>query len=174
VPKDNAIKREERDHVFYFQWGNEGYIKLTPGNVVDYSIIKADFERDYERFNMIEVAFDRWNFEALRQQFIAEGVDEDKFVSFGQGYASMSAPAKEFERLMLAKMLAHGGNPVLRWMAQNVTVEIDSAGNIKPSKKKSSEKIDGIVGLLMALGRALVAEQKKKESVYEKHGLRYV
>lgn len=174
VPKDNAIKREERENVLYFKWGTEGYIKLTPGNVVDYSIVKADFESDYERFNMIEVAFDRWNFEALRQQFIADGVDEEKFVSFGQGFASMSAPCKELERLMLSQLLAHGGNPVLRWMAQNVTIEIDAAGNIKPSKKKSSEKIDGIVALLMALGRALVAEQKKRESVYEKHGLRYV
>ena len=173
VPRDNAIKREDRDHVFYMQWATEGFLKLTPGDVVDYATVKADFERDYEQFNILEVAFDRWNFEAFRQLFISDGVPDDKFVSFGQGYASMSAPAKELERLMLAELLAHDANPVLRWMAQNVTVEMDAAGNIKPSKAKSAERIDGIVALLEALGRALVAEQKKA-SAYEKHGLRII
>jgi phage terminase large subunit-like protein len=171
IPKDNAIKRERRDKVPYFAWAKDGYITMTPGNVVDYSIIKAKFEQDRKDFNIREAAFDRWNFEALRQQFIAEGMSNEFFVAFGQGFASMSAPTKELEKLLLARELSHGGHPVLRWMASNVAVESDAAGNVKPSKKRSPEKIDGIVMLIMALGRALVSAGPKV-SIYESRGLR--
>jgi len=170
VPADNAERRETKDRVPYIAWFKQGFIKLTDGNVIDYAVIKADFEEDYQKFDLQEAAFDRWGFEALRQQFIFEGVDGDKFVSFGQGFASMSAPTKEFEKLLLAKQLAHGGHPVLKWMASNVSVEIDAAGNMKPSKKKSTEKIDGIVMTIMALGRA-ITQDKPKESVYEIRGI---
>ena len=170
IPKDNAEKRETRDKVPYIKWAKEGFIKLTPGNVVDYTIVKADFETDYQKFDIQEVAFDRWGFEAFRQLFISDGIPEDKFVSFGQGFASMSAPAKELETLLLGKKLAHGSNPVLRWMAGNVAIEMDAAGNIKPNKAKSGDRIDGIVGLIMALGRAMIKE-KPKESVYEERGI---
>ncbi len=170
IPKDNAEKREDRDRVPYITWAREGLITLTEGNVIDYDTIKADFEADCQIYNMVEIAFDRWNFEGPRQRFIADGAPEDKFVSFGQGFASMSAPAKELEKLLLAKELAHGDHPVLKWMASNVAVEMDAAGNIKPSKKISKEKIDGIVMLIMALGRAMVTAGPK-ESVYESRGI---
>jgi phage terminase large subunit-like protein len=170
IPKDNAEKREDRDKVPYITWAREGLITLTDGNVIDYDTIKADFEVDCQNYAIAEIAFDRWNFEGPRQRFIADGAPADKFVSFGQGFASMSAPARELEKLLLAKELAHGGHPVLAWMAGNVAVEMDAAGNIKPSKKVSKEKIDGIVMLIMALGRAMVAAAPK-ESVYEKRGI---
>jgi len=168
VPAENAEKREKKDKVPYVAWAREGFIKLTPGNVIDFATIKADFERDYQRFDMREIAFDRWNFEGLRQQFAADDIAEDKFVAFGQGYVSMSPACTELEKLLLAKKLAHSANPVLRWMAGNVAVEMDSAGNVKPSKKKSSEKIDGIVAILEAIGRARVTEPPKR-SYYEDH-----
>lgn len=170
VPADNAERRETKDRVPYVAWSKQGYIKLTEGNVIDYSVIKSDFEDDYEKFDIQEAAFDRWGFEALRQQFTSEGVDSEKFVSFGQGFASMSAPTKELEKLLLSERIAHGGHPILRWMASNVSVEIDAAGNMKPSKKKSSEKIDGIIMLIMALGRA-ITQDKPKKSVYEDRGI---
>ena len=92
-----------------------------------------------------------------------------EMVQFGQGFASMASPTKELLRLVLDGKLAHGGQPVLRWMADNLTVEMDAAGNVKPSKKKSREKIDGIVALIMALDRAL--RNEVKPSVYEGRGL---
>lgn len=171
APKDRAEKRETRDRAPYLTWHREGFMKLTPGNVTDYGVIKADFERDVEQFNVQEAAFDRWQFEALRQQFLTDGMTAEMFVSFGQGYASMSAPMKELEKLLLAKLIAHGGHPVLRWMASNVAVTGDAAGNIRPDKGKSTEKIDGIVMTIMALGRSMVVE-KKPVSRYETHGLR--
>jgi phage terminase large subunit-like protein len=170
IPEDNAKAREMKDHVPYLTWAREGYIKLTPGNVIDHAFIKAEFEKDYEKFDIQEVAFDRWGFEALRQQFIADGVDDEVFVSFGMGFVSMSAPCKKLEELVLARQLAHGGNPVLRWMAGNTVVETDAAENLKPSKKKSTERIDGIVATVMALGRAITIEEKKP-SVYESRGI---
>ncbi len=169
-PRDHAEKRQVRDRVPYLTWHRQGFMKLTPGNVIDYSVIKADFERDVEQFNVEQSAFDRWQFEALRQQFLAEGIDPEMFVSFGQGYASMSAPTKELEKLLLAKKIAHGGHPVLRWMTSNLAYEMDPAGNLKPSKSKSIEKIDGIVMTVMALGIAMVKE-KKQVSIYETQGL---
>jgi phage terminase large subunit-like protein len=171
IPEENAKAREFKDHVPYLTWAREGYITLTPGNVIDHATIKADYEKDYQLFDIQETAFDRWGFEALRQQFIAEGVDEDKFVSFGQGFVSLSAPSKELEKLILAGEIAHSGNPVLRWMAGNTVIETDAAENIKPNKKKSTERIDGIVAMVMALGRAITIPEPKK-SVYEDRDMR--
>ena len=172
VPRDNAEKREDRDKVPYITWARQGFITLTAGNVVDYETIRESFWKDAEMFDIAESAFDRWNFESERQRFIKEGIPEEKFVSFGQGFASMSAPSKELEKLLLAKKLAHGGHPVLAWMASNTAVEIDHspASNIKPVKKNSKGRIDGIVMLVMALGRAMVSAGPE-ESVYETRGV---
>jgi len=170
VPADNAWRREKRDKVPYVTWHKKGFVTLTDGDVIDYATIKADLERDWERFNIVELAFDRWNFEALRQQFVAEGIPEEKMISFGQGYVSLSAPTKELEKIVLSQKLIHNNNPVLRWNASNVSVEIDAAENIKPSKKKSTEKIDGIVALVMALGRA-ITQPAEEGSVYDKRGI---
>ena len=156
LPGDNVEQRERRDKVPYWTWAKKGLIKLIPGSVVDYSVVRADLHKDYSHFAVQEIAFDRWNFEALRQQFISEGIAEEKFVSFGEGFASMSAPMKEMEKLILSRRLAYNSHPVIQWMASNVAAELDAAGNIKPSKAKSSGRIDGIVALIMALGRAMV------------------
>jgi phage terminase large subunit-like protein len=169
IPKEKAHKRELKDRVPFLKWAREGHVILTPGSVVDYSYIKADFESDYKKLKFCELAFDRWNFEALRQQFIADGMPDDVGVAFGQGYASMSAPAKRLMELILSGKLIHNNNPVMRWMAANVTVDMDPAGNIKPSKSHSSDRIDGMVALIMAVGRSMVTPGSKK-SIYESRG----
>ena len=91
-------------------------------------------------------------------------------VQFGQGYVSMSPPTKEIERLVVSGKLIHGAHPVLTWCAANVVVEMDPAGNIKPSRRKSGEKIDGIVALAMAIGR-MMAEPYEEPSIYETRGI---
>jgi len=170
VPEDNAYKREKRDRVPYVTWARQGFITLTPGDVIDYSYIKQDLENDWAMYDMQGLAFDRWNFEALRQQFLAVGIPADKMIAFGMGFVSLSAPSKEFEKLVISGKLIHNNNPVLRWMASNVSVEMDAAGNIKPSKKKSSEKIDGILAGIMSLGQA-ITQEPVGESIYESRGL---
>lgn len=169
IPKDNAYKRERQDRVPYTQWSRDGWLTMTPGNVIDFSFIKESFWADCSKFKISKCAFDRWGFEALRQQFLAEGAPEGMFIAFGQGYASMSAPTSELEKLVLAEKIIHNQNPVLRWMASNTVVQQDAAGNIKPAKDKSPEKIDGIVMTIMALGLA-ITEPPQQESVYEKRG----
>lgn len=161
VPEANADKRERNDKVPYRTWARSGLVTLTPGNVVDYDFIRNDLNRLRTHFNIREIAIDRWNSTQMQTQLMGDGFT---VIQFGQGYASMTAPTKELEKLVVEGRLWHGGNPVLRWMASNVCAVMDSAGNIKCDKSKSSEKIDGIVALIMGLGRALIMPV---ESVYE-------
>lgn len=167
VPRDGAEKREKRERVWYLTWARQGFVELTKGNVVDYDVIRRRIGELGEVYNIREIAIDRWNSTQLQTQLQGDGFEVTKF---GQGFASMSAPAKELEKLVLSGGLQHGGNPVLHWMAGNVSAELDAAGNIKPSKKKSPEKIDGIVALVMALGQAMVSEGDGS-SVYETRGV---
>jgi phage terminase large subunit-like protein len=116
-------------------------------------VIRRRINELLEHYELREVAVDRWNASQITSQLVSDGVT---MVPFGQGYRDMSAPTKELEALLLSKRPRHGGNPVLRWMADNVSVRQDPAGNLKPDKAKSTGRIDGIVALIMALGRAIV------------------
>jgi phage terminase large subunit-like protein len=95
-------------------------------------------------------------------------------VPFGQGFKDMSPPTKELMRLTLAEQIAHGGNPVLRWMMDNIFIRTDPAGNIKPDKEKSTEKIDGAVATIMALDRAIRCGADNAESVYDHRGIIFI
>ena len=167
VPEEGARQRERRDRVPYLQWIRQGHIEATPGEVIDYDRIRRRIIELGERYEIREIAIDRWNATQLATQL--EG-DDFEMVAFGQGYASMNWPTKTLEELLLAGRLAHGGHPVLRWMASNVSIETDAADNWKPSKKRSIERIDGIVALVMALGRGVLGPHLGA-SVYEKRGV---
>jgi phage terminase large subunit-like protein len=167
LPADTALQRERRSRVPYPAWAQQGHIRLTPGNVADYERIRADINEIGTQFKMQEIAIDEWNAAQIITQLSGDGFD---VVPFRQGYKSLSGPSKELERLLLAREIRHDGNPVLRWCASNVMLETDAAGNIKPSKARSSEKIDGIVALVMALGRAMVRPEDTG-SVYETRGI---
>jgi phage terminase large subunit-like protein len=151
VPEGRMAERVRRDRVPYDEWAREGLIRSTPGDVTDYDIIREHIRELAEQFEIKEIAYDRWGATQLVTQLTADGATMSPL---GQGFASMSAPTKELDKLVASGALHHGGHPVLRWMAGNVAVEQDPAGNIKPSKKKSTEKIDGIVALVMAIDRA--------------------
>src|SRR6185437_3968647 len=169
APEDNIQTRERRDRVPYPLWARQGLIEATPGNVVDYDHIRAKINELSQVYHIRELAVDRWNATQITTQLMGDGIE---MVPYGQGFASMSAPTKELEKLVLGGRIAHGGHPVLRWMAGNVSVEQDAAGNLKPSKKKSTERIDGIVATVMALGRAML--RPDSGSVYESHGIQYI
>ncbi len=128
--------------------------------------MKADFSELATRFRIREIAVDPWNATQLALQLQGDGFE---VVTFGQGFKDMTAPTKEWEKLVISGKLQHGGQPVLRWMASHVSVETDAAGNLKPSKKKSTDRIDGLVAGIMALGRAL--QQREDHSVYETRGM---
>jgi phage terminase large subunit-like protein len=166
IPEDNMQKRVEKDRVPYDHWVRAGFIKATPGNVIDYEFIKAEIRELAKRYRVMEISFDRWGATEISTALEGEGF---QMAQMGQGFASMNAPMKELEKLVLSRQLEHGGNPVLRWMADNLVARMDAAGNIKPDKEKSTEKIDGMVALVMALDGAMA--MRKKPSVYEKRGV---
>ena len=167
IPEDNMHERVRRDRVPYDVFCSMGLITTTPGNVIDYAYILDQIQRDASEYDLADIAFDRWGATLIYQQLSDLGFS---VVEFAQGFASMSPPAKELEKLVLSGQINHGGNKVLTWMADNVVVRQDPAGNIKPDKSKSTEKIDGIVALIMALDRALHGSSGR--SRYESEGLR--
>lgn len=169
IPEEAMVERSRRDRVPYDDWVRQGLITATPGNVIDYAWILDQIDQDAQAYDIREVAFDRWGATKIATELMERG-GEDWLVQFGQGYVSMSPAMRELERLILEHKLAHGNNPVLTWMANNLVVRTDPAGNIKPDKEKSIEKIDGMVALVMALDRALRHEPPKR-SVYETRGL---
>jgi phage terminase large subunit-like protein len=150
VPEEGIALRSRRDHVPYEQWAREGWITATPGNVTDYDRIREDIRELAETYAIREIGYDRWNATQLVTQL---GSDGATMVPVGQGYASMSAPTKEWLARIASGRVRHGGNPVLRWMAANLVVEQDPAGNLKPSKAKSTERIDGQAAAITALSR---------------------
>jgi len=169
IPQDNMKRRVERDRVPYDVWVRDGWLIATEGNVIDYKSIMHEIDRLAQLYDIREVAFDRWGAPNFVQQLQELGGD-DWVARFGQGYASMSPASKEFEKLVLSRGFAHRGDPVLAWMVANTVIEHDPAENIKPSKKKSSEKIDGVVAAIMATDRALRVAGDI-ESVYETRGI---
>ncbi len=166
APAEGARKRETRDRVPYKLWERQGLLKLTDGDVIDYDVIRADINALKLRYNIRKIAADRWNATQIVTQLMGDGFE---VAAYGQGFKDMTAPTKELLKLVVAGKLYHGNNAILRWMAANLATETDAAGNLKPSKKKSSERIDGMVALVMALGLALVEPDGK--SVYEKRGV---
>ena len=169
VPEEGARRRERKDRVPYLQWIREGHIEATPGEAIDYAYIRKRIKELGETYRIETIAIDRWNATQLAGELEQDGFE---IVAFGQGFASMNWPTKKLEEIVLSAKLAHGGNPVLRWMAANVSLETDAADNWKPSKKKSRERIDGIVALIMGLERATTHEQFTGQYFfYETHGV---
>ncbi|MCX6001767.1 MAG: terminase large subunit [Chloroflexi bacterium] len=168
IPGDTAVEREKRDRVPYRAWAKEGLITFTEGNVIDYKYIQHTLEQLREKYDIAEVAFDRWGATKLVQDLTDAGF---LMVPFGQGFASMSPPTKELMNLVLSKKIRHGGNPVLRWNCDNLVVRTDPAGNIKPDKEKSTQKIDGMVALIMAIDRASRHSKLVGASIYEDKGM---
>jgi phage terminase large subunit-like protein len=166
MPKDTLAEAERKLNNIPLQlWADQGYIIATEGDVIDYGAITDKIDELAQAVNIKEVGFDRWGATQLIQGLENSGMT---VIAIGQGFASMSAPTKETLNLIIAKKLRHGGNPVLRWMADNMVVKEDSAGNQKPEKAKSSGKIDGIVATIMGVDRAT---RQPSTSVYEERGL---
>jgi phage terminase large subunit-like protein len=151
LPEATARAAEKRDAAPYLTWAHQGHLRLTPGNVIDYAFIREEINALARRYEIAELAYDPWNATQLVLNLQEDGAN---CVPVRQGFASMSAPTKALLALVLAGRLAHGGHPVLRWMADNLAVAGDPAGNIKPDKAKSTRRIDGVVALVMALDRA--------------------
>jgi phage terminase large subunit-like protein len=160
VPRDRIADLDRRTGGKATVWAEAGLITVTEGDVIDYDAIKVAMRADAEQFDLKEVAFDRWGATQLSLDLLDEGFP---LIQTGQGFASMSGPTKELLRLVAARSYRHGGNPVARWQAANLITRTDPAGNVKPDKAKSADKIDSIVAAIMALDRAIRHEQPQRE-----------
>lgn len=175
TPEDNIAALDKRTAGAATAWVRQGILTATPGNVADYDYIRAAINADSEFFDVREVAYDRWNSSQLVNDLVADGAP---MVTHGQGFASMSAPTKELQRLVLmgtkeSPVIRHGGNPAVRWMVDNFGIAMDPAGNVKPDKKNAADKIDAVAALIMALSRA-VDSGPEQRSAYEDDGLMVV
>jgi phage terminase large subunit-like protein len=167
IPTDNMRLRVLRDRVPYDAWVRDGWMLATEGNIIDYDVIRQQILADYNRFAIQQIRYDRWGATQLSTQLAGDGLE---MVTMGQGFASMSSPMKEFMRRLLDKTIAHGGHPVLRWQASNVMSRSDPAGNWKPDKAASRERIDSCVAAIMALDGVIRSEA----STYETAGLKFL
>ena len=165
VPEATAAIREKRDRIPLAKWVDEGFVTLTDGEVVDYDKVEADLIADGETFNVREIGFDPWNATATATHLDLEGFS---MIQMRQGFATMAAPTKEFEVMTMRRQWEHFKNPALCWMAKNAQVVRDSNDNLRPAKNKAADRIDGVVAMIMALGRALLAEDSA--SIYETRG----
>lgn len=147
-------------------WRREGLLTVTPGNVADYNYIHAQISKDRELFDVKAIGYDRWNASQLVNDLVAE---EAPMVQIGQGYGSMSAPLKAILHSVLEGKYEHGGNALMRWQIDNLAVGTDAAGNVKPDKARSGDKIDGISAAVDAMAMAMTAEVPE-DSVYEHRG----
>jgi phage terminase large subunit-like protein len=172
IPENNMRDRIRKDKVPYDVWAKQGFITTTPGNIIDYAYILSAIDQDSKDYDIAELAFDRWGSQKITTDLQDLGFEVEgkkSLIQFGQGFASMAAPTKELEKMVGACEIAHGNNPVLTWMVSNTVVRMDPAGNMKPDKEKSTERIDGVVALVMAIARAML--QNTTASVYETRGV---
>ena len=169
-PSAMVYRNKNKYREQYIAWGEQKYVNLTEGDAIDYNAIKAQILDDAVKFNIESINVDRlFQAQPIANDLMTEGIN---IVGMGQGFSSMAAPVKELQRLLLRKRINHGGNPVLRWMADNVSVKQDPAGNLKLDKASSQGKIDGIVAMVMAIDRLVRHKQNVQTSVYDERGVR--
>lgn len=169
VPETAIIERSRSQRVPYDAWIRQGFITAIPGDVIDYAYIYDQIERDAGRFQIREIGYDRYQAAEIYVRLAEQGLT---MVQIAQTTGGMNGGMMALERLVMGKLMAHGGNPVLAWNVHNVVVYKDTNGNIKPDRRKSTEKIDGAVAMAMAIGRAALADPNAGRSVYEDRDVR--
>lgn len=172
IPEEKYRSRREmlRENANIDVWVRQGFLRVTPGNVTDYGIIRNDIIELRDRYLILKIGYDRWNSSQLVIDLLAEGLPMD---GFQQSISNISPPTKDFERIVRLGEYEHFDNPILRWQISNTVVWRDANDNLKPVKNRSPEKIDGVVAAIMAHGEWMSAQRSPEQvSVYEEHGLR--
>jgi phage terminase large subunit-like protein len=169
-PEARLFDRKNKYRDQYQAWKKQGHLFTTEGDAIDYDFIRAQIVADNDKFNINSISVDRafqgYEFSQKLDAELGGNEKDSKVIACGMGFLSMAGPCQEFERRLLIKKLNHGGNPILRWMADNVSVKTDPAGNKKPDKATSQGKIDGIIGILLGLDR-LLRNPEPVGSVYD-------
>jgi phage terminase large subunit-like protein len=167
MPEKNIAERQKKDKKPYQYWIDNGLIIPTPGDVIDYDFVEDQIKIDAERYNIAQVGFDPHNATEIVNHLTDYGLD---MVQYGQTYTGMTAPSKNYDRLIRSCLLDHGGHPVIRWMASCVEMKAKPSGDImpdKPDRNKSTKRIDGIVADIMATDLTTRNEGESGYSIYE-------
>lgn len=167
LPEGTVAPRTERGNVPYINWAREGKLVVTPGDVTDFAFIERDIRWVLKTFNVKGMAFDPWNARDLANRLFA---DRAPMIEFRQGIPSFNGPMKELDRYYLAGLLDHGGDEILAWNASNIVARKDVNENIAPDRSSSTEKIDGYVTLVMALG-LLLGDKHESSGYTAEHGV---
>jgi phage terminase large subunit-like protein len=168
LPKENLVKASDRDKVDYAAWESQGWLNTTSGNMIDYAFILDSIGKSKSIYNIVDLGFDRWGAAQVSNQISDIGIE---VIPIGQGFASMSSPSKEFERLIFSGKIRSNGDPVIAWMVSNLSWKYDPAGNIKPDKSANNKKIDGVVAAIMGIDR-FTRSKNVKPSIYNSRGIR--
>ena len=170
IPQDGAEQAERRDGVPYKQWEEAGFLEFTPGGRLDHEWVKTKILEDCLEHDIGMVGFDPWNTEWIQSSLEYDGIEA---IAVRQGYASLSEPCKHLEASIAEGTFRHGNNPVSNWMAENIEVETDVGGNIRPVKPKhgSTKRIDGIVATITAMAVAIVSPDDDVSAYDEPGGL---
>jgi phage terminase large subunit-like protein len=163
MPEATIEQRANEDRLPYRQWVDEGWIEVTPGNVIDHAAIRDAILADAARINIDSIGFDPWNATQLSVELGSHGVNVVEFI---QGIRSYSEPTKELQAMLYARRLDHGDNPVLRVMASNLKVQRDKNLNEMPHKAQSTGRIDGMTALIMAIGRYTASLAGGDQSIF--------
>jgi phage terminase large subunit-like protein len=161
IPKDNLRQRVRKTKVPFDRWVQQGWVEATPGNVIDTEFIETRLLARVRKWKckVRELAFDPWQAQDFAQRIAKQGV---KTIEVGNTCAKMNLGVKTIELLALSKRIVHGAHPVARWMVQNTQIVINSAGEKKPDKKKSGEKIDGVTAMVLGVGRAAFVPEEQQ------------
>ena len=168
MPEESAAKAERKDSVPYQRWEHEGFVRFTPRSRINHEIVKRDIVDCCVEHDISQIGYDPWNAEWLQAQLEMEGIET---VQIRQGYASLSEPSKHLEASVADGSFKHGGNPVARWMAENVEIQEDVNRNIRPVKPtKSTKRIDGVVAAVMAIAVAILCPDDMVGSALDEPG----
>ena len=171
VPEETLAERVKVDRQPWDKWLQMGAVETTPGDYVDQGFVQEAILQGHRDYDVEAIGFDSWNAKKLIADLQKEGVEAERLIEVRQGILSMGEPSKHFERLVFAGHLDHGGHPLLRWMAGNAVVRFDENMNFMPAKKRSAEKIDGVVATVMGIGVAMAERDIDGPSVYEERGI---
>lgn len=170
VPAESARLKENADRVPFMDWERKGYVSISKRRTVNYAEIRDDILELRERFNIIEIGYDKWNADELCEELSDEGL---LLSEYPQNYSYMNPPCRKFERLVAEREIAHDGNPCLAWNVSNCILETYNEA-IRPSKGKSRDRIDGLVATLMAIGVLIGGDSPTDDSPYNERGLIFI
>lgn len=152
LPREALKTKKNKEQ--YGEWARLGYLKITPGNVIDYDCILEDILQTDAKIFIMKVGYDSWN----ATQFVINAENRGlPMEPVSQSIGNFNRPTKEMERAILSQAIVIDNNPITRFCFKNVVMKVDYNGNTKPSKQFNDKKIDGVVAMIEAYGVYLLS-----------------